>query len=246
MRLSIKNTACHSTMKFRPLSRALTMEQSPLIAHLRARWTQSPYPMIVDHRRGGRICPAPTLYMGSRHWAARYTARGRRAGDQIAIDPEPSAETIMRVLGALRIGAQAVMGPAQDSLPADAPRRRAYPAAMRFALGPDLTEATIVERLQNGRSVAVGAYPTRGSWQHSRTWLEEIWPALSDNQEVHLNVDAPACPSLSEGRPPLAGQKSADRRVYGVRLWSADVETDVDAENLQHTGRVNIALRDFG
>ena len=160
------------------------MHTSPLINILKPVWTRSPYPMLVDHRSHpqGRICPAPTLYLGARRWARLYFDQGIRPGDAVPVIAKASAEVLMRTLGLLRIGAAAVLG-SQDH-----PTTLGDFRGLVFDADRRIDEATMVAALSRPCSRPPPAWWNLGPWSDRETWLYEILPALGQGAELHVNV----------------------------------------------------------
>ena len=159
---------------------------SPLIGILRDRWVNRPYPMIVDHGAQARACPAPSLYLGARHWARVFEERGIEEGHRIHLPPSPSAETLMMILGAIRSG---------------------IVVSFRDTDGPDEIDSDHARfqglMLEDGRTSedafaeAFRSTPVRdpvcwwslGDWRRTDTWRDDLLLALATGAELHLNLD---------------------------------------------------------
>ena len=156
----------------------------PLIDELRSRWTRSPYPMIVDHAVGGRICPAASLYLGARRHAYLWRDRGVGAGTPVIVDAKPSADALMQIIGAIRLGATVQL--ASESL--DAPTA----AGLQFGDHGVLEERAIVDIFRTTHRGEPKRFEVGGDWCRRATWVEDLLPALAAGGEVHINLEDPA------------------------------------------------------
>lgn len=178
---------------------------SRTIELLKERWPRSPYPMLIDHGDGGRICPAPSLYTGARSWALKYRELNYDPGQWLQLVALPSMDVLTQILGALRFGAPVRLSlrdgeerlPAEEAaVPATEPTPILRPEGLAsdfvgllFPAGDTLSDADCADTLRKHFADTRALTVSRGDWAQLATWQNELLPALAQGAELHIKVE---------------------------------------------------------
>ena len=174
--------------------------------------------MLVDHSSsaGARICPAPTLYLGARHWAREHQEKGLEPGQVVDVGGRPSAETVMKMLGALRLGASPRLCEGGHT---DAPSDDGF-RGLLFGDGRRLSERELVQKLATTRRQEGRRWWSLGSWELRRTWTDDLWPALASGAELHVNLNCATAEWIEaeESWPEVIGSLTCPRAALPISL----------------------------